>query len=69
MNLTAKQKEWLLELWKANEYSPGKMISVVKDRPPTVVVRTLEKKGFCKDIMGTFWSITEEGKEYAKTIY
>ncbi|WP_159124694.1 hypothetical protein [Enterobacter roggenkampii] len=69
MNLTVKQKEWLLELWKASEYSPIKALSVIYDKPPTTVMRALEKKGLCKDIMGTFWKITEEGKNYAKTIY
>lgn len=69
MKLTVKQKEWLLELWKASEYCPSKMLSVVNDKPPTIVMRALEKKGLCKDIMGTFWSITDDGREYAKTIY
>lgn len=69
MSLTAKQQEWLLKLWKASEYSPIKALSVVNDKPPTIVMRALEKKGLCKDIMGTFWSITDDGREHAKTIY
>lgn len=70
--MTAKQKEWLLKLWEADAFgivSGNKWLSVVGDQPPTVVMRALEKKGYCKDIMGTFWAITDEGREAAKTIH
>lgn len=69
MNLTPKQKHWLLELWKVNQYTSGKMLSVQYDKPPTRIMKALQEKGLCKDIMGTFWEITEEGNEVAKTIY
>lgn len=69
MSLTASQKHWLLELWKADNYTAGKWLSVQVDRPPTSVMRALEKKGLCKDVMGTFWAITEAGKDAATEIY
>lgn len=67
--MTPKQKEWLLKLWEADQYGANKWISVTGEKPPTIVMRALEKKGYCKDIMGTFWAITDEGREAAKTIY
>lgn len=67
--MTPKQKEWLLKLWEADQYGVCKNLSVVYDKPPTVVMRALQNKGYCKDIMGTFWTITDEGREAAKTIY
>ena len=61
--LTAKQEYWLIRLYgKDQEASPNRWLSVTVDKPPGQVMRALEKKGLCKDIMGTFWSITEEGK-------
>ncbi len=71
--MTPKQKEWLLKLWEADAFGGAsgnkKWLSVTVDKPPTVVMRALEKKGYCRDIMQTFWEITEEGREAAKTIY
>lgn len=71
--MTPKQKEWLLKLWEADQYGSvtgvNRWLSVTLDKPPTVVMRALQNKGYCKDIMGTFWAITDEGREAAKTIY
>lgn len=67
--MTVSQKEWLLKLWFADQYSPSGTLSVVYDNTPTRVMRKLEDLGYCTDIMGTFWKITEAGKEAAKTIY
>lgn len=71
--MTPKQKEWLLKLWEVDNFGSAsgnnKWLSVVVNKPPTVVMRALEKKGYCQDIMGTFWAITDEGREAAKTIY
>lgn len=67
--MTTSQKEWLLKLWTADQYSPSGTLSVVYDKTPTRVMRGLESLGYCKDIMGTFWKITDAGKEAAKTIY
>lgn len=71
--MTPKQKEWLLKLWEADQYSGDTGVNmwlfVVVDKPPTVVMRALEKKGYCRDIMQTFWEITEEGRQAATTIY
>lgn len=66
--MTTSQKEWLLKLWAVHQYGPG-YLTVVYDKPPTRTMRGLEKLGYCKDIQGTFWKITDAGMEAAKTIY
>lgn len=67
--MTQSQKEWLLKLREADQCCTSGTLSVVYDRPPTAVMRRLESLGYCKDIMGTFWRITDAGKEAAKTIH
>jgi hypothetical protein len=67
--MTPKQEHWLLKLWEADQPDGCKWISVTVNKPPTSVMKALQKKGYCKDIMGTFWAITDEGRKAAKTIY
>lgn len=67
--MTPSQKNWLLELWKADQYKPSKCLAVQIDKPPTRTMRALAGMGYCTDIMGTFWKITDAGREAAKTIY
>lgn len=66
--MTKSQKVWLLKLLVAeNNSSPG-TLSVVYDRPPARVMRSLETLGYCRGIMGTFWQITGAGKQAAEAI-
>ena len=57
--LTTKQIEWLRKMRDAHLGS----VSVVISRPPTALMRRLERAGLCETIHGTFWRITEEGRE------
>lgn len=63
MKLTVAQKFWLNELWKAYTFNPNKVLSVVYDRPPATVMKALERKGLCQNVMDTFWKITNEGRQ------
>lgn len=67
--MTPSQKKWLLALWQADQYRPSGSLSRVYDKPPTRTMNGLAELGYCEDIMGTFWKITEEGRDAAKTIY
>lgn len=62
--LTAKETEMLLKM----SSRPSQQISLLIDKPSTRVANSLVKKGLAKDIMGTFWQITEAGIERLKEI-
>lgn len=54
--MTEKQIYWL-------KIASGKdFILVMNDKPPMLVMRNLTNKGYLKNIMDTFFTITEEGK-------
>lgn len=57
--LNQKQIEWLRKMRDSHLGS----VSVMTDRPPTSLMRKLEKAGLCKDVMSTFWKITEHGQK------
>lgn len=64
VNLTAKESEMLLKM----SSRPSHQISLLIDKPNARVVNSLVKKGLAKDIMGTFWKITDAGLERLKEI-
>lgn len=66
--MTAAQNKWLLKLWEADQSRPSGSLSVVYDKTPTRVFKGLAAMGYCEDIMGTFWKITDGGREAAKAI-
>lgn len=62
--LTQKQIEWLRRMDGGFLGS----ISVTNKRPPTALMRRLESAGFCEDIMGVFWKITDKGRKMISEI-
>ena len=65
--LTSKELD-MLRLAKSKEMPVGEgaplrgQLSMLFDRPNTRVARSLERKGYLRDVMGTFWQITDEGE-------
>jgi DNA-binding PadR family transcriptional regulator len=55
--LTGTQYFWL------NKMSESGKLSAVYDKPPKIVMRNLTQKGYCRNIMDTFYEITPEGRE------
>lgn len=62
--LTDNQVRWLYAMAKAIRGA----VSVTQDKPPTALMRRLERRGYCKDVMGTFWYITDAGREYLRQL-
>lgn len=58
MKLTNIQIFWLRKM------SERARLSARLDNPPLRVMNNLARKGLCKNIMDTFFEITEEGKEW-----
>lgn len=62
--LTAKEAEMLLLM----STKRSQQLSLLMDKPNPRVVNSLVRKGMAKDIMGTFWKITDAGLERLKEI-
>ncbi|HDS1721703.1 hypothetical protein NPS53_09335 [Pseudomonas putida] len=57
VKLTVKE----LELLSAMAAKHPRQLSLTVDKPSARVINSLVHKGMARDIMGTFWSITEQG--------
>lgn len=44
-------------------------LSLLADAPPKRTMNGLVKKGLAKDVMGTFWEITDLGQQRCTSIY
>lgn len=65
IKLGPQEKEWLVRM----ATKPSKRISRMMDEPPMRAMNSLVKKGLAKDIMGTFWELTDLGQQRCTTIY
>lgn len=59
LKLTDKERELLSVM--ADKHP--RQLSLTVDKTSTRVINALVRKGMARDIMGTFWSITEAGLE------
>ena len=58
VKLTGSQHYWLKRMEERGQ------LSDMFDKPPLRVMNNLASKGLCKNIMNTFFEITEEGIEW-----
>ena len=65
MALTPVEKKWLMKLSNSFECR----LSLLVDAPPKRTMNGLVKKGLAKDIMGSFWVITELGQQRCTSIF
>lgn len=65
IHLTPTEKEWLVKMSTSFE----RRLSLLADGPPRRAMNGLVKKGLAKDILGTFWEITELGQQRCTSIY
>lgn len=65
IHLTPMEKEWLVKLATDRD----KRLSLLVDQPPKRTMNGLVQKGMAKDIMGTFWELTELGQQRCTSIY
>lgn len=65
IKLGPQEQEWLVRM-AAN---PSKRISRLVDEPPIRTMNSLVRKGLAKNIMSTFWELTELGQQRCTTIY
>lgn len=65
IRLTPSEAEWLVRM----STSFGRRLSLLVDAPPKRAMNGLVRKGLAKDVMGTFWEITELGTQRCTTIY
>jgi hypothetical protein len=65
IHLTPAEKDWLVKLSTSFE----RRLSLLVDAPPKRTMNGLVKKGLAKDIMGSFWEITELGQQRCTSIY
>ncbi|HCH7782558.1 TPA: hypothetical protein NNM78_001992 [Pseudomonas aeruginosa] len=48
---------------------PKQQLSLLNDQPNSRTVNSLVRKGMAKNIMGTFWEITDAGRLRVTKIY
>lgn len=65
IHLTPTEKEWLVKMSTSFE----RRLSLLVDEPTRRTMNGLVKKGLAKDIMGTFWELTELGQQRCTSIY
>lgn len=65
IHLTPSEKEWLVILATKKD----KQLSLLIDKPNKRAINGLVAKGMAKDIMGTFWQLTELGQQRCTSIY
>lgn len=65
IRLTPTESEWLVKMSTSFE----RRLSLLADAPPKRTMNGLVKKGLAKDVMGTFWEITELGQQRCTSIY
>lgn len=65
IRLTPSESEWLVRMSTSFE----QRLSLLADAPPKRAMNGLVKKGLAKDVMGTFWEITDLGQQRCTSIY
>ena len=65
IRLTPTESEWLVKM----STSYKRRLCLLTDSPPKRTMNGLVKKGLAKDIMGTFWEITDLGQLRCTSIY
>lgn len=65
VKLTANEADLLVKM----ATKPNQQLSLLIDKPNTRTVNSLVRKGMAKDIMGTFWQITDAGRLRVTQIY
>lgn len=65
VHLTPAESDWLVKLATARE----KRLRLLMDKPPARAMNGLVRKGLARDIMGTFWELTDAGQQRCATIY
>lgn len=65
IKLGPQEQEWLVRM----ATNPSKRVGRLIDEPPIRTMNSLVKKGLAKDIMSTFWELTELGAQRCTTIY
>ena len=65
IKLTQTQATWLVKMTTSHE----KRLSLLIHEPPKRTMNDLVAKGLAKEIMGTFWELTELGQRRCTSIY
>lgn len=65
VKLSAKEEDLLAKM----ATQPKQQLSLLIDKPNSRVINSLVRKGMAKDIMGTFWEITDAGRHRVTRIY
>lgn len=65
IRLTPKEEEWLVKL----STSKNKRISLLVDAPPKRTMNGLVSKGLARNVMDTFWDLTDLGQQRCTSIY
>lgn len=65
VKLSSKEADLLVTL----ATKPGNRLSLLIDRPNSRTINALVRKGMAREIMETFWEITDAGRLRATKIY
>lgn len=65
VKLSAKEEAMLVQM----ATKPKQQLSLLNDQPNSRTVNSLVRKGMAKNIMGTFWEITDAGRLRVTKIY
>ena len=65
VKLSAKEEDLLVKM----ATKPKQQLSLLNDQPNSRTINSLVRKGMAKDIMGTFWEITDAGRLRVTKIY
>lgn len=65
VKLSAKEADLLVKM----ATKPKQQLSLLNDRPNSRTINSLVRKGLARDIMGTFWEITDAGRLRVTKIY
>ena len=65
VKLSAKEEDLLVKM----ATRPNQELSLLIDEPNIRIINSLVRKGMAKDIMGTFWKITDAGRLRVTKIY
>lgn len=63
--LTPLEEEWLVKM----STSFQSRLSLLVDSPPKRTMNSLVRKGLATDVMGSFWEITDLGRQRCTSIY
>lgn len=65
VKLSAKEADLLVKM----ATKPQQRLSLLIDEPNSRTINSLVRKGMAKDVMGTFWEITDAGRLRVTKIY